>query len=128
MQEDLKYFEASEDADEEFYAGGGQFRRHGLEHFPQLWCENGTYSVYGQVRPPQNTLEYCQGRDQATIASLSSMFLLLPLMHAKSFGPCCIRAVLCPLALVSHFMPDNEAQLLQCRIPTAARGCRQSCS
>ncbi|KAK9901698.1 hypothetical protein WJX75_008976 [Coccomyxa subellipsoidea] len=48
-KEDLKYFEASEDMDEEFYAGGGQFRRHGLEHFPQLWCENGTYSVYGQV-------------------------------------------------------------------------------
>ncbi len=51
-QEDLKYFEASEDADEEFYAGGGQFRRHGLEHFPQLWCANGTYSVYGQVIKP----------------------------------------------------------------------------
>lgn len=49
-QEDLKYFEASEDADEEFYAGGGQFRRHDLEHFPQLWCANGTYSVYGQVQ------------------------------------------------------------------------------
>ena len=43
-------FEASEDADEEFYAGGGQYRRHGLEHFPQLWCQNGSYSVYGQVR------------------------------------------------------------------------------
>lgn len=48
-QDDLKLFEASEDADEEFYAGGGQFRRHGLEHFPQLWCQNGSYSVYGQV-------------------------------------------------------------------------------
>ena len=50
MQEDLNLFEASEDADEEFYAGGGQYRRHGLEHFPQLWCQNGSYSVYGQVR------------------------------------------------------------------------------
>ena len=50
-QDDLKYFEASEDRDEEFYAGGGQYRRHGLEHFPQLWCHNGSYSVYGQVRP-----------------------------------------------------------------------------
>ncbi len=49
-QEDLNLFEASEDADEEFYAGGGQYRRHGLEHFPQLWCQNGSYSVYGQVR------------------------------------------------------------------------------
>jgi hypothetical protein len=49
-QVDLAYFEASEDNDEEFYAGGGQFRRHGLEHFPQLWCANGSYSVYGQAR------------------------------------------------------------------------------
>ena len=49
MQEDLNLFEASEDADEEFYAGGGQYRRHGLEHFPQLWCQNGSYSIYGQV-------------------------------------------------------------------------------
>ena len=49
FQEDLNLFEASEDADEEFYAGGGQYRRHGLEHFPQLWCQNGSYSVYGQV-------------------------------------------------------------------------------
>ncbi|CAK0770655.1 hypothetical protein CVIRNUC_003789 [Coccomyxa viridis] len=49
IQEDLNLFEASEDADEEFYAGGGQYRRHGLEHFPQLWCQNGSYSVYGQV-------------------------------------------------------------------------------
>ena len=49
VQEDLNLFEASEDADEEFYAGGGQYRRHGLEHFPQLWCQNGSYSVYGQV-------------------------------------------------------------------------------
>ncbi|KAK9816592.1 hypothetical protein WJX72_002361 [[Myrmecia] bisecta] len=48
-QEDLKYLEASEDADEEFYAGGGQYKRRGLEHFPQLWCQNGSYSVYGQV-------------------------------------------------------------------------------
>ena len=51
MQEDLNLFEASEDADEEFYAGGGQYRRHGLEHFPQLWCQNGSYSIYGQVTP-----------------------------------------------------------------------------
>jgi len=49
IQEDLSLFEASEDADEEFYAGGGQYRRRGLEHFPQLWCQNGSYSVYGQV-------------------------------------------------------------------------------
>ena len=57
-QEDLKYFEASEDQDEEFYAGGGQYRRHGLEHFPQLWCQNGSYSVYGQVRACVPTHQY----------------------------------------------------------------------
>jgi hypothetical protein len=51
----LKYFEASEDKDEEFYAGGGQYQgRHGLEHFPQLWCQNGSYSIYGQVRSGQS--------------------------------------------------------------------------
>ena len=38
--------------DEEFYAGGGQFRRQESEHFPQLWCANGSYSVYGQVIDP----------------------------------------------------------------------------
>ncbi|KAK9790124.1 hypothetical protein WJX73_008199 [Symbiochloris irregularis] len=46
---DLEQFEQSEDMDEEFYAGGGQFRRQESEHFPQLWCANGSYSVYGQV-------------------------------------------------------------------------------
>ena len=57
MQEDLKYFEAKEDdvvayEAEEFYAGGGQFSRTGgQEHFPQLWCRNGTYSLNGQVQP-----------------------------------------------------------------------------
>ena len=50
-QNDLELLEASEDMDEEFYAGGGQYRRRGLEHFPQLWCGNGSYSLYGQVRP-----------------------------------------------------------------------------
>ena len=49
MQKDLDYLEASEDQDEEFYAGGGQYRRRGLEHFPQLWCDVGKYSLYGQV-------------------------------------------------------------------------------
>ena len=40
--------EMSEDANEEFYGGGGSIRP--LEHFPQLWCRNGTYSAYGQVQ------------------------------------------------------------------------------
>ena len=48
VQEDLKYLEMSEDANEEFYGGGGSIRP--LEHFPQLWCRNGTYSAYGQVQ------------------------------------------------------------------------------
>ena len=51
MQDDLKYLEASEDKNEEFYGGGGGGAAGGrpLEHFPQLWCPNGTYSAYGQV-------------------------------------------------------------------------------
>jgi hypothetical protein len=51
LQEDLQFFEAREDQgleEEEFYGGGGQVK-HGLEHFPRLWCPNGTYSVVGQV-------------------------------------------------------------------------------
>lgn len=48
------WLEAKDDQDavvtEEFYAGGGQVARRGLEHFPQLWCPAGSYSVYGQVR------------------------------------------------------------------------------
>ena len=47
------WLEAKDDQDavvtEEFYAGGGQVARRGLEHFPQLWCPAGSYSVYGQV-------------------------------------------------------------------------------
>lgn len=56
VQEDLQFFEAREDQgleEEEFYGGGGQVK-HGLEHFPRLWCPNGTYSVVGQVRAPQH--------------------------------------------------------------------------
>ena len=49
------WLEAKDDQDavvtEEFYAGGGQVARRGLEHFPQLWCPAGSYSVYGQVLP-----------------------------------------------------------------------------
>ncbi len=55
-QEDLVWLEAKDDQDavetEEFYAGGGQVARRGLEHFPQLWCPPGRYSVYGQARAP----------------------------------------------------------------------------
>ena len=52
VQDDLKYLEASEDKNEEFYGGGGEGAAAGrtLEHFPQLWCPNGTYSAYGQAR------------------------------------------------------------------------------
>lgn len=49
LQEDLQYLEASEDAaTEEFYGGGGEEKP--LEHFPRLWCPNGTYSSGGQAR------------------------------------------------------------------------------
>ena len=53
-QTDLEFLEAKDDPaaimTEEFYAGGGQVARRGLEHFPQLWCPAGSYSIYGQVR------------------------------------------------------------------------------
>ena len=59
MQSALEYFEAIdgekeyERNSEDLYAGGGQYRRAvertPIEHFPQLWCNNGSYSVYGQV-------------------------------------------------------------------------------
>ena len=47
-QEDLLYLEASEDSGEDFYNGSGAERP--PEHFPRLWCPNGTYSSGGQVR------------------------------------------------------------------------------
>ena len=58
VQEELQFLEAedissyaiADEKSEDFYGGGGQFRRGGKEHFPQLWCGNGTYSSYGQVR------------------------------------------------------------------------------
>ena len=58
LQDQMTYLEAEEDTSsyasadeksEDFYGGGGQFRRGGKEHFPQLWCSNGTYSSYGQA-------------------------------------------------------------------------------
>lgn len=48
-QDDLRYLEADENKNLDFLAGGGQPPRDGLEHFPQLWCPNGTYSAHGQV-------------------------------------------------------------------------------
>lgn len=47
--DDLRYLEADENKNLDFLAGGGQPPRDGLEHFPQLWCPNGTYSAHGQV-------------------------------------------------------------------------------
>ena len=59
VQTQLEYFEAIDGEEayernsEDLYAGGGQYRRAvertPIEHFPQLWCNNGSYSVYGQV-------------------------------------------------------------------------------
>ncbi len=49
LQDDLRYLEADENKNLDFLAGGGQPPRDGLEHFPQLWCPNGTYSAHGQV-------------------------------------------------------------------------------
>ena len=58
LQDQMVFLEADEEATsyadsdektEDFYGGGGQFRKGGKEHFPQLWCANGTYSSYGQA-------------------------------------------------------------------------------
>ena len=48
--EDTSQYTAADEKSEDFYGGGGQFRKGGKEHFPQLWCSNGTYSSYGQAR------------------------------------------------------------------------------
>ena len=72
IQKDLEYLEASEDQDEEFYAGGGQYRRRGLEHFPQLWCDPGAYSLYGQV---------CRMQAGVACQSKHSMHVDLPACH-----------------------------------------------
>ena len=65
VQTALEYFEAIDGEEayernsEDLYAGGGQYRRAvertPIEHFPQLWCNNGSYSVYGQVALLQST-------------------------------------------------------------------------
>ncbi|DBB10920.1 TPA: hypothetical protein ACH3X3_007381 [Trebouxia sp. C0006] len=47
--EDTSSYAGADEKSEDFYGGGGQFRKGGKEHFPQLWCSNGTYSSYGQV-------------------------------------------------------------------------------
>ena len=46
--EDLRFLEASEDADEELYGGGGAAAA-GPEHYRRLWCPEGRYSVHGQL-------------------------------------------------------------------------------
>ena len=83
LQEDLKYLEASEDKNEEFYGGGGGGAAGGrpLEHFPQLWCPNGTYSAYGQVCPLRFnatrdtlTIELLRGTPQHVDATLQSQY------------------------------------------------------
>ena len=68
MQSSLERFEAIDGEEqherdsEDLYGGGGQTYRRGVErtpveHFPQLWCSNGTYSIYGQVcQPPKITM------------------------------------------------------------------------
>lgn len=48
-EEDTSSYASADEKSEDFYGGGGQFRRGGKEHFPQLWCSNGTYSSYGQA-------------------------------------------------------------------------------
>ena len=49
LQDDLRYLEADEDKNLDFLAGGGASPENSLEHFPRLWCPNGTYSAHGQL-------------------------------------------------------------------------------
>jgi hypothetical protein len=49
LQDDLQYLEADESKNLDFLAGGGAPPADGLEHFPCLWCPNGTYSAHGQL-------------------------------------------------------------------------------
>ena len=85
-QEDLKYLEASEDKNEEFYGGGGGGAAGGrpLEHFPQLWCPNGTYSAYGQVL----------ARRAAAFGAcpLQHMFCMHPDVSIRSSPTCALAA------------------------------------
>ena len=53
--EDTSSYAGADEKTEDFYGGGGQFRKGGKEHFPQLWCANGTYSSYGQASPSCTT-------------------------------------------------------------------------
>ncbi|KAL4855536.1 Chloride channel protein A [Chlorella vulgaris] len=47
--DDLQYLEADDDKNLDFLAGGGEAPINALEHFPRLWCPNGTYSAHGQI-------------------------------------------------------------------------------
>ena len=76
-QTDLQQFELSEDMDEEFYAGGGQFRSHESEHFPQLWCQTGHYSIYGQVGPSSNACKSCSHVRLTRLLSMLGCVLVL---------------------------------------------------
>lgn len=55
VQDDMFYYEAKEERigqeDEDLFAGIGQVGRNASQdHFPQLWCPNGQYSLNGQVK------------------------------------------------------------------------------
>lgn len=52
-EEDLKYLIAGSSRTdavmEDFFGGGGGGTTNGPEHFPQLWCQPGEYSTWGQL-------------------------------------------------------------------------------
>lgn len=64
MQDDLQFLEAGESKNLDFLGGGGSpALAGGLEHFPQLWCPNGTYSAHGQLfLVPLSQASGCQCR------------------------------------------------------------------
>ena len=78
-QKELDLYDISEDADDKFYAGGGQYNspdKGHSEHFPQLWCNPGFYSVYGQVRRCTvlhlDAVLYCTALPASTLSWLHS--------------------------------------------------------
>ena len=95
LQSDMFYFEAKEDnkvgrEDEDFFAGIGQVGYNATqEHFPQLWCPDGNYSMNGQVADfaemPQmhNAVLLClRNRSHADLALLPCVATAMALQNS----------------------------------------------
>lgn len=114
VQAQLEYFEAIDGEEpyernsEDLYAGGGQYRRAvertPIEHFPQLWCNNGSYSVYGQVRFSQVLLQHAQPPQDACTWTLSGSASLCELPVLSRI--CCPHCPQCPVHLLCSLYND----------------------